>query len=199
MPTATMKRTRRRSATPAQPGGITPSMSDAAVEKATGKTWKRWFSILDKVGAKSMTHQQIVAHLVKHHGVGPWWRQMVTVTYEQARGLRAKHQTPHGFQISRSRTIAAPAERIFKAWTDAKLRGAWLDDPDFTIRKAIPGKSIRITWVDGTTNVEVMFYPKAAGKCSVSVQHNKLKTAASGERMKKYWGSQLEQLAELVE
>ena len=44
-----------------------------------------------------------------------------------------------------------------------------------------------------------MFYPKTLSKCSISVQHNKLKSAAQGERMKKYWGGQLAQLAEFVE
>ena len=34
-------------------------MSDEAVKAKTGKTWKQWFAILDKAGAKQMTH---------HHG-----------------------------------------------------------------------------------------------------------------------------------
>ena len=34
-----------------------------------------------------MNHKQIVALLYAKHNVGPWWQQMVTVTYEQARGL----------------------------------------------------------------------------------------------------------------
>ena len=66
----------------------TTRMSDAAVQASTGKIWKEWFAILDKAGARKMDHKQIVAYLVKHHKVGPWWQQMVTVIYEQARGLR---------------------------------------------------------------------------------------------------------------
>ena len=70
---------------------IQPSMSDEAVESKTGKTWSRWFKHLDAAGAKKMTHQEIVAHLHDQHQVRPWWTQMITVTYEQARGLRDKH------------------------------------------------------------------------------------------------------------
>jgi 3-methyladenine DNA glycosylase/8-oxoguanine DNA glycosylase len=85
----------------------TPRMSDEAVESKTGKTWSGWFKHLDAAGAKKMSHQEIVAHLSEKHGVGPWWQQMVAVTYEQARGLRDKHQKPEGYEISVSRTIDA--------------------------------------------------------------------------------------------
>lgn len=48
-------------------------------------------TLLDKAGAKKMSHQEIANHLHTKHDVAPWWTQMVTVTYEQARGLRQKH------------------------------------------------------------------------------------------------------------
>ena len=48
-------------------------MSDAAVAAKTGHTWPEWFATLDAAGATKMTHQQIVAHLGKNHGIGPWW------------------------------------------------------------------------------------------------------------------------------
>ena len=76
-------------------------MSDEAVKAKTGKTWKEWFAILDKAGARKMTHKEIVQVLNSEHGVGPWWQQMVTVTYEHERGLRDRHEKPEGYQISR--------------------------------------------------------------------------------------------------
>jgi len=94
---------------------IEPAISDEAVTEKTGKSWDEWFDILDTAGAQLMTHKQIVAYLVEKHGNSSWWQQMVTVTYEQARGLRRKHEMPSGYQISRSRTIAAPVEYVFTA------------------------------------------------------------------------------------
>src|SRR5437870_5555573 len=132
-------------------------MSDAAVQTGTGKTWIEWFALLDAAGAHKMNHKQIVALLYAKHNVGPWWQQMVTVTYEQARGLREKHETPAGYQISVSKTIAVPVRALFKAWADEKIRRRWLRDHNFTVRKATPARSMRITWVDGKTNVEAMF------------------------------------------
>ena len=175
-----------------------PRMSDAAVKAKTGKAWPEWFKILDKAGGKKMSHQEIVAVLSQQHSVGPWWQQMVTVTYEQARGLRAKHQTPAGYQISVSRTVAASISKVYKAWHDGKTRKLWLP-ASITIRKATANKSMRITWTDGKTNVEVGFYPKGTGKSQVAVQHNKLPDAKAAARMKTYWGSALDRLKALVE
>jgi uncharacterized protein YndB with AHSA1/START domain len=175
-------------------------VSDAAVQKATGKTWPEWFKLLDAAGAKTMTHKEIVAVLVEQHGVGPWWQQMVTVGYEQARGLREKHQKTDGYSVSRSKTLNVPVSRAFRAWKDAKLRAAWLAEDGIVIRKATTNRSLRITWSDAKTSVEVMFYPKGESKVQVTVQHNKLASAAAGDRLKKFWGAALDRLAaELVE
>src|SRR5262245_34095830 len=99
-----------------------PRMSDAAVQAKTGKTWPEWFAILDRVGTKKMNHQEIVAFLNQEHGLGPWWEQMVAVSYEQDRGLREKHEKPNGFEISVSRTLPVGAARLFHAWQDEKIR-----------------------------------------------------------------------------
>ncbi|MBZ5536330.1 MAG: hypothetical protein LAO31_10280 [Acidobacteriia bacterium] len=80
-------------------------MSDEAVQGKAGRTWKEWFSILDAAGARKMNHKEIVAYLSSKHKVGSWWRQMVTVGYEQARGMRELHQKPGGYEISVSKTI----------------------------------------------------------------------------------------------
>jgi len=176
---------------------IKPRMSDEAVEAKTGKSWSRWFKHLDAAGAKKMTHQEIVAHLRDKHDVRPWWQQMVAVTYEQARGLREIHEKPSGYEISVSRTIAAPISKGFKAWTDEKTRKRWLTEK-FTIRKSTTNKTIRITWSDGT-DVVAGFYPKGEGKCQVVAQHAKLKDAKTGAKMKEFWGDALDRLKDLLE
>ena len=171
-------------------------MSDEAVEAKTGKSWARWFKHLDAAGAKKMTHQEIVAHLRDKHDVRSWWQQMVAVTYEQARGLREVGEKPGGFEVSISRTIAAPVSKAFKAWTDEKTRKKWLPE-DFTVRKSTANKTLRINWPDGTDLV-VAFYPKGE-KSQVVTQHAKLKDARAGTRMKKFWGEALDRLKQILE
>lgn len=58
-------------------------ISSGAVKKTTGKTWDDWLAILDKEGAKTMAHKDIVQLLrEKKYIKSVWWCQMVTVGYE---------------------------------------------------------------------------------------------------------------------
>ncbi|HXE74392.1 MAG TPA: SRPBCC domain-containing protein [Candidatus Xenobia bacterium] len=177
-------------------GGI----SDAALRKATGKGWEDWFEFLDAAKAHKLGHKDIVDVLYKKHkNVDGWWLQMITVGYEQARGLRVRHQKPGGFEISSSKTVNVPVARLFMAFHDSALRRRWLKDSNFTIRKATPPKSLRITWVDGATHLDVNFYPKGDTKSYVSLQHGKLADSRAAEKQKVYWGQQLERLKQMLE
>ena len=174
-------------------------MSDDAVKTKTGKDWKQWFAILDKAGAKKMSHQEIATYLHNKQGVGPWWTQMVTVTYEQQRGLRELHRKPGGFEIIVSRTLNAPVSKVYKSFANEKERSAWLGEQGLVIRTATPNKSMRVTWNDGKTSLSVMFYPKDAQKSQVVVQHSKLADAKAAARMKTYWSTALDRLRESIE
>jgi len=173
-------------------------VSDTAVRAKTGRTWAQWCAVLDRAKAQTMSHREVVALLHERFGVGSWWQQMVTVGYERARGRRAVNQTAQGFSTSVSRTIAAPAARARRAWTEAKLRDAWLPGQRFTVRSAAAAKSLRLTWPDGTT-VEVRITPRAASKCVVEVTHTGLAGAAAVRGAKSYWGGRLDALRASLE
>jgi uncharacterized protein YndB with AHSA1/START domain len=177
----------------------TPRMSDEAVKAKTGKTWKQWFAILNKAGAKKMSHQETVKYISAEHGVGPWWQQMVTVTYEQVHGLRDIHQKPEGYQISVSRTINVPIGMVYHAFADDKTRKAWLAEDGLAVRKATANKSMRVTWNDVKTSLEINFYPKGEDKSQVVVQHSKLPNAKASATMKTYWGKALDRLRASLE
>lgn len=173
-------------------------ISSAAVQARTGHTWSEWFRVLDRAGADRLDHQGIAAHLHRELGVPGWWCQMITVAFEQARGRRVKHQRPDGYEISVSRTIAAPVSAVFAAWTDARRRQRWLPGERLTVRKATPEKSVRITWSDGRTSVVVDFHAKGADRCQCAVQHAKLSSPAAAGKMKMYWAEALERLKGVV-
>ena len=174
-----------------------PGMGDAAVLKATGKDWAGWFALLDAAGAATMKHAEIASLLHEQHGVPGWWCQMVTVGYERARGLREKHQTASGYQASASKTIDVGVGRVFDAWNDPKLRRRWLAE-EIAVRKATPGKSVRITWPDGT-HVEVNLTAKGEAKSAAAVQHSKLPDRAAVDRVKAFWGERLAALKGMLE
>ena len=178
--------------------GVHLKIASEAVKAKTGKTWTQWFAVLDKVRASAMTHKEIVGILSSKHDLPPWWRQMVAVGYEQAKGLRAKHEKPDGFEISRSKTIKAPVDDVYEAWGNTRRRAQWLPGAKLTIRKATENKILRVTWGDGS-NLEVSLHAKGATKTQIVVQHGKLGSARAAAKQKEFWGEAFDRLAQLVE
>ena len=170
-----------------------------AVLKATGRAWDEWLKVLDRAGAKSMPHKEIALMLSRKFSVPDWWSQMVTVGYEQARGLRKQYQKSDGFSASASRTVAASVDKLYDAWSEARQRARWLPEAPLEVRRSTDGKSMRMTWTAGGSSVEVNFTAKGAGKSSVAVEHAKLPDSVAAKRQKAYWGKALERLKALLE
>jgi hypothetical protein len=181
-----------------------PPVSDDSVKRATGRDWAEWRRVLDAAGANKMKHADI-ARMVhdRFDGGDPstssgsaqrsnagWWSQMVAVGYERLSGLRAAHQRPGGFEISKSKTIAAPIARVFDAWHAPAKRKRWLADPAIEIRSATAPTLVRFAWVDGKTRADVRLTAKGE-KTAVTVTHGKIANARAAEKFKKYWGDQL--------
>lgn len=175
-------------------------VSDDAMRSKTGHSWGEWFELLDADEAVSMDHKEIVAHIGRNHpGVPEWWRQTVTTGYEEARGLREKHQKPDGFEISRSKTIGVTVNRLFEAWSDLDMREQWLPDHEVVVRRATRDKSMRLTWSDGYTHVDANFYPRGDERAQVAIQHRKLADTDAAEDAKMFWSCRLAELKKHLE
>ena len=174
-------------------------VGDIAVKEATGRDWTEWARFLDQRDAATLTHREIVG-IVEDCGVGSWWSQMVAVTYEQMRGIRERHQKRDStYSATVSKTINAPVEDVFAAWQTPRRRARWLRDDAITVRRATPPKSMRITWSDGTTHVDVGFFAKGKEKSQVAVEHSKLPAKADVDAKKKLWTAALDRLKKQVE
>ena len=175
-------------------------ISSEAVHAKTGKGWTEWFALLDKAGAAKWPHKEIASYLHDDCDCPPWWSQMVTVGYEQARGLRVKHQTATGFTAHASKTVAVAISKLFAAWKDQKTLAKWLPAAaKITIRKATRNKSLRVTWIDGKSSIEVQFYTKGVDKSQVTVEQKKLANAKAVAKTKAYWTAALGKLRALLE
>jgi hypothetical protein len=173
-------------------------MNDKAVEKATGCTWEKWVFALDHVKAHEWSHRAIADYVHTTYKVPDWWTQMVTVGYERIKGLRERGQRRGGgYEASKSRTFAASAADVYRAFADGRVRRTWLPGVNVTVRKGTPGKSVRMTWDDGTS-VEVWLTPKGAAKTSASVQHRKLTGRDDADRRRRYWDDRLTALGSLL-
>ena len=176
-------------------------VGDAAVHKATGRGWQAWLEELDAAGAAEWEHKAIARWIGESHPeVSGWWAQMLTVGYEQARGLREVNEKSDGFSANKSRTFPVPVEELYGAWADEERRVDWIGGVPHAVRTATAPKSMRITWEPDGSSVDVYFTAKEAGKSSVQVQQNKLADNAAVGAAKEFWTSAFERLAaELAE
>src|ERR1700749_1501033 len=109
-----------RQAKPAMPK---PTMTAAAIKAKTGKDWDGWVAPLDKEGAAKKDHKAIAALISGKMGAGDWYGQMIAVSYERARGIRAMNQKCDGeFSVSVSKVLPVPLPRLFKTVT---AKGDW--------------------------------------------------------------------------
>jgi hypothetical protein len=174
-------------------------MSDAAIEKATGCTWERWVFALDRLGADAWSHRAIAEEVQRKYKTSDWWAQSVTVGYERIKGLRAIGQRLSGaYEATKSRTIAASATVVYRAFTDTRWRKKWLPGTAVTVRKGTPDRSVRMTWDDGTS-VEVWLTRKGAARTAAQIAHRRLTGKDDADRRKAYWTDRLAALAAVVE
>ena len=190
----------RPAATSALPPRVAdPGMTEAAVAAGTGEGWDHWFRLLDGWGATERSHTDIARFVREEQGVDGWWAQAVTVGYERARGLRAKHQTTRGFEVSVSKTIAAPREEVWAAFLEPRRRGRWLEAGDLgSRRKAGPvGRSATFDVPSDGTRVAVAVEPRPDGRSTVTVTHEGLADATAIEARRATWKERLARLAGL--
>jgi hypothetical protein len=172
-------------------------VSTAAVAKATGHGWSFWLKALDKAGAAGLPHREIVGLLSKKLGLKhPWWLQMITVGYEQARGLRQPDQGKKGFAATVTRTVAVPIQALYAAWEEGR-RGDWLPEA-IEVRRATKNKSMRITWPDGS-GIDVSFYDKGGNKAIVAVEQTQLPDPGAVAAVKGVWSAALDRLKTTLE
>lgn len=169
-----------------------PSIGDAAVAAKTGKTWKQWFSLLDKKKAYALPHKSIARFLKEKMKLPSWWAQMIAVEYERARGLRKKNETSSGFSVSISKTIPCKLATLFT--TAAKAE--WFPAGKFSLSSVVKNKSMRGTWKAGA-RLELSFVAKAANKAQIAAQITKLAKKSDVERERTDWRKALQKLGVL--
>jgi hypothetical protein len=176
-----------------------PGMTEAAIAKGTGSGWDVWFRILDEWGATDRSHPEIARHLREDRGLDGWWAQSVTVGYERARGLRAMHETSRGFEVSVSKTIAAPPAEVWPAILEARRRARWLEPGDLGDRRRAGPVRRSATFdvpPDGS-RVAIAIDAKGDGRATVTITHSGLVDAGDIEAKRTAWRSRLGRLAGL--
>lgn len=194
-------------------------MSDAAVKKATGKSWQEWFAALDKEGGAAKGRKVLNEFLYKKMKVDPWWTSTIVVEYEAARKVVEKDGQPRGYSICATKAIAAKPQDVFAAFADTQKLAKWFaaspkqefkeggqfsnaDGNRGVFKKINPGKVIKLTWegeraAPGET-VEVKLQP-SGDKCSVIVTHDRIVGRDAADGLRAAWGTALDALKSLLE
>jgi hypothetical protein len=176
-----------------------PIMTDDAIKARTGKGWDQWFATLDKAGAAKLDHKGIAAILDTKMKVGPWWGQMIAVSYERARGLRAMNQKCDGqFAVSVSRTLPVDLSTLYEAVADETQRKKWFPKGAFKGSSQTKDKYFRGAWGKNGARLEVGFYAKADGKTQIALQVNKLEGPEAVESERAVWKEGLARLEALL-
>jgi hypothetical protein len=170
-------------------------MTDAAIKARTGKDWMTWFKALDKAGAAKLDHKAIVA-LAREMGSGRWHGQMVAVSYERVRGLRAMNQKCDGeFSVSVTRVMDVPLAKLYATATNNPA--AWFPKGKFEETSRTADKYWRGKWNSG--RLEVGFYAKGAGRAQIALQSNKLAGETMVEKERALWKKAIDRLQAIVE
>jgi len=173
-----------------------PGLSDASIQRGSGKTWDEWFVILDAWDATERTHTEIARHLVEDHDVSGWWAQSVTVGYERARGKRAIHQQATGYAVNVSKTIPLPISDLVAAFVDETRRDTWLEPGTLRLRTSQVNRSARFDVLPNATRLNATFIAKSESKSTIQLEHEKLPVAADVETWRTFWKERLARLAE---
>lgn len=198
----------------------TPEPTDAACRAATGKTLEQWFAALDAQGGLEKNRRDRSQWLLEATGKDAWWTTTLAVEYERARGQKEKDGKPTGYSICSTKTVAAPLERVFAAFGEARSLDGWLgkgtkvafedggtysnaDGDRGTFKRIRANKDLRLTW-DRTnlapgTAVEVLFADKGKGKTGITLNHTRIGTRREADQLRLGWQAAFDALKTLLE
>src|SRR5947208_11020938 len=171
-------------------------LTDESAKAATGRTLTEWYDYLDTWGAKEKGRRETGVHLYHELKLENWWQNTIGVEYENARGMREKNGRLRGYNICATKTINAPAEKVYAAWTTAAGLDKWFGDGNKAtfenggrfenadgncgeFKRVRENKDIRIAWEDTRFSpgsvADVTFTAKGE-KCLLMANHDRIQT-----------------------
>jgi hypothetical protein len=169
---------------------MSESISDKALEKATGANWQTWFERLESINARDLTHKDIAAKLVSDFQVAGWWAQSLAVRYEKTIGRRATGQSLDGsFSTSVSKTIDGSMDDALQWWLQKVDDQTEFNDVGIvtsSVTETEKWRNYRVALADGS-RVVVGIYAKTPTKAGFGLQHEKLASAEAADAWRIYW------------
>ena len=148
-----------------------------------------------------------------------WWPTTIYVEYEAHHGVKKKDGLAEGYSICATKTIKAPVDAVYKAWTNPKKFAEMFGDGGKQNVKeggAIsckagckgeflrirPNKDLRFSWehkgCKAPMRVDVQFQDNK-GKCLMNVMTARIQTRPEADGLRKAWGEALNRLKSICE
>lgn len=162
-----------------------------SIEKKTGKSWEEWVALLHSFNAAELSHAEIVKKLQIVSDLDGWWRQNITVAFEQHIGRRVPGQREDGtFEVSVTKTLNGTMDEVFSVWlelTDGLLEFNGVRVAGEESKSETPKwRNWRVNLEDGT-KVVVGINQKTPEKALLGLAHQKLASADDAEMWRSYW------------
>ncbi|MBX3119451.1 MAG: SRPBCC domain-containing protein [Fimbriimonadaceae bacterium] len=193
-------------------------ITDEACKAATGKTMQEWYAEIEAKGLESQGRREINNYLYADCKVEAWWAGTLSVSYEEHKGKKEKDGRLKGYFICSTKTINAPVDAVYKAWTDSSLLGKWigsgakvdpkeggsLDDGDGnkgTFKRVRENKDLRFSWhtAGGDESLVDVVLTDKGGKTGLLVNHDRIQTRAEADGIREAWSTSLTTLKDILE
>ena len=167
------------------------TISDDALQKATGKKREEWFTLLKKIKAQELSHKDIARRLQDEYNVDGWWAQSITVGFERTIGRREVGQTSGGdFQAAASKTLPGNIDGTLKVWQnhvkDLRDFGGVTFSNKPGISKTDKWRYWRVNLTDGS-KITLVISQKTSDKIHLAINHEKLSDQKTVKHWKAYW------------
>jgi uncharacterized protein YndB with AHSA1/START domain len=199
---------------------VIPDISDAAVAKATGRTWEEWKEWLDGRQAHTLSHPEIVHLLGSAAGVrSSWWQQAVANGYEKLTGRRRTGQTrDRTFQVGVQQTMACSVEELWSTMTTGAGLQAWLGEgappvltpntrfelPDGTrgqVGVFVPQDRLRLSWHppgwERSSTIQIRLASSSRQRSVLRFHQERLPDEAAREARRAYFREAIRRLREI--
>lgn len=190
-------------------------VDEATCKARTGRTLGEWSALL---AGRGEGRREAINWLYEQMGKDAWWPTTVWVEHERRHGIvHKKDGLGEGYNICVTKTIAAPPEAIYRAFTDpgaagwlglreaategsafadeAGNRGTWL--------RLRPGKDVRLAWqtagLPHPTQVDAAFADKGKGRTGITLMHQRIQTRDEADGLRQAWSAGFDRMKAALE